>query len=266
MNDLNKPVAYDAEGKPLYHHPPEEVKNVQPADKVDSHVTTRPETIEGQNFNPQLRSQYANEPKVVHAERPLEPELFEISDDLKIKHELSKQKYPFLNLSEGEYVILDIKRHPIGLLRPILVTTALLMVIFSAIVAYPSTSIASLGFLFPASTLLFLMLLFALLVALAGAVSIWVYLQNHFFMTNESVVQQIQDSLLSRHEQTVSLGSIEDASFRQTGILQTALNYGTIRLSTEGEETTYIFHYVNQPKNRLLFLTMLLRPLRMVVQ
>jgi uncharacterized membrane protein YdbT with pleckstrin-like domain len=73
-------------------------------------------------------------------------------------------------------------------------------------------------------------------------------------MTNESVIQEIQHSLFSRHEQTVSLGSIEDASFRQSGILQTLLNYGTVRLSTEGEETTYRFSYVTNPRRHVSIL------------
>ena len=97
-------------------------------------------------------------------------------------------------------------------------------------------------------------LLFCVLVVLGGATALWVYLQNQFYMTNESVIQEIQESLFSRHEQTVSLGSIEDASFRQSGILQTMFDYGTIRLSTEGDETTYIFHYVTNPKRQIAIL------------
>ena len=73
-------------------------------------------------------------------------------------------------------------------------------------------------------------------------------------MTNESVIQEIQHSLFSRHEQTVSLGSIEDASFKQSGVLQLMMNYGTVRLSTEGEETTYRFTYVTNPRNHVAIL------------
>jgi len=35
------------------------------------------------------------------------------------------------------------------------------------------------------------------------------------------------------------------------GIIQMIFNYGTIRLSTEGEETTYIFHFVANPKHQI---------------
>jgi hypothetical protein len=54
-----------------------------------------------------------------------------------------------------------------------------------------------------------------------------------------------------RKEQTVSLANIEDASFDQHGIIPTLLNYGSIRLSTEGDETTYRFTYVSNPKKQI---------------
>ena len=68
------------------------------------------------------------------------------------------------------------------------------------------------------------------------------------------MIQEIQHSLFVHREQTVSLGSIEDASFKQEGILQTLLNYGRIRLSTEGEETTYRFEYVSNPRKQVAIL------------
>jgi hypothetical protein len=45
-----------------------------------------------------------------------------ISDELREKHDQSVRRYPFLNLSEGEYVILDMKRHPMGMIIPIALT------------------------------------------------------------------------------------------------------------------------------------------------
>ena len=85
-------------------------------------------------------------------------------------------------------------------------------------------------------------------------IAIWVYMQNRFFLTNESVIQEIQISLFSKREQTVSLMNIEDSSYSQKGILQTLFNYGSIRLSTEGDETTYRFNYVADPKNQVAVL------------
>ena len=270
-----QPVAYDSEGRPLYLHPPEpelversqaveeaaqKAKAVNdgldnmPIGQTSSHVTSRPSDNQEHNFDPRIRSQYANEPKVVHTGRSLEPKAFTMSDKLREKHERSRKRYPFFYLSHGEYVILDIKRHPIGMIFPILLTLVVILAILGFAAIYPSIS-SSVGMLMPEPSAMFGMaLLLSLIVTLGGASVLWVYLQNQFFMTNESVIQEIQESLFSRHEQTVSLGSIEDASFRQSGIMQTIFNYGTIRLSTEGEETTYIFSYVSNPKRQIAIL------------
>ena len=112
-----QPAAYDTEGRPLYHHPP--VTPQQPS----SVVTSKPDAYEGNNFNPKIRTQYANEPDLVHASRPIEPTVPEVSDALKRKHEESVRQYPFLNLSAGEFVMLRIRRHPIGLIIPVFFTT-----------------------------------------------------------------------------------------------------------------------------------------------
>lgn len=257
-----QPAYYDANGQPVYTAPQITiVQNVpQPAAPVTppaepqeptkaSHVTAAPESHEGQSFDPQMRVQYANEPRVVHTTRPLEPEERPISDELREKHEESKRRYPHLNLSEGEVVLLDIKRHPIGLFLPLSAGGVVALAIVAVLILYPSDAemfgLPSFGaFVFIAALLL-------ILVGIGTYIAVWVYLKNQFYMTNESVVQEIQHSLFSKHEQTVSLGSIEDASFKQNGIIQTMLNYGTIRLSTEGEETTYRFSFVENPRDQV---------------
>lgn len=165
-------------------------------------------------------------------------------------HEESLSNYPHLNLSEGEFVIMSLRRHPIGLLVPGLMTGLLLLMLVAVLIVYPSGDTSSaLPIALPSFDMILMpILLLMLLVGIGGAVAIWVYLQNQFYLTNESVIQEIQSGLFSRHEQTASLGSIEDASYKQNGLLQTMLDYGTIRLSTEGEETTYRFSYVANPR------------------
>ena len=90
-----------------------------------------------------------------------------------------------------------------------------------------------------------------LLTGIGGYIAYWVYTANKFFLTNESVIQEIQLGLFTHHEQTVSLANVEDASYDQHGIIQMMFNYGSIRLSTEGEETTYRFSFVANPKQQI---------------
>jgi uncharacterized membrane protein YdbT with pleckstrin-like domain len=89
------------------------------------------------------------------------------------------------------------------------------------------------------------------LIGLGVYIVVWVYQNNKFFLTNESVIQEIQTTLFAHNEQTVSLSNIEDASYTQHGLVQQLLGYGSIRLSTEGDETTYRFHYVTNPKKHI---------------
>lgn len=249
-----EPAAYDAQGRPLYYQEPtrQPVAAAQPT----SLVSSKPKSYEGHDFDPKIRAQYANEPDFVHTTRAVEPTVPGISEELQRKHDVSVRRFPSLNLSEGEFVILQIRRHPIGLLIPTFLTALSVVVLMTFAFLVPdfystmeSTSASALAA--SEGPVVSILLLLALLSVAFGGASIWVYQKNQFFLTNESVIQEIQISLFSRREQTVSLGSIEDASFRRQGVLQHLFNYGTMRLSTEGEETTYRFAFVEDPKKQV---------------
>lgn len=227
-HDYSKPVAYDAQGNPLYAHPP-----AQPA----APAPTEP----------------APAPQVVHMARAHEPVKVELSPQTVARHQESKRVFPFLNLSEGEYVIRAVRRHPIGLIIPIVVGTALIALSLTLALNYASFAefFNLTGAAADPATAMVPILLFCALVGLGMYVAYFVYVNNKFFLTNESVIQEIQTSLFSRHEQTVSLANIEDASYVQGGVIQHMFNYGSIRLSTEGDETTYRFSYVAGPKEHV---------------
>lgn len=191
-------------------------------------------------------------PQFVHFSRAVNPAEQPLTPELQAKHDESVKKYPFLNISEAEYVISAVRRHPIGLALP--VTLAVILVAFTAsIMINYSMMMDSLGIYNPPSFggVLLIGSLFILLVLMGLYISVWIYRSNRFFLTNESVIQEIQTGLFSHHEQTVSLVNIEDASYRQHGIFQLIFNYGSIRLSTEGDETTYRFYYVANPKEQI---------------
>lgn len=248
--DYSQPVAYDKDGRPLYAHPPaQQLTSQQP-----SHVSAAPEAHPGHNFDPRTRVQYANEPGVRHVSRAVDPPRLPVSEENQRRHEESKRHYPSLNLSEGEFVITAVRRHPIGLVIPAFATVLSIVMVYvlaGIFIASAPAGQAALSNAPSAADIIVFASLVALLFGLFGYIYIWVYLQNKFFMTNESVIQEIQHSPFSKHEQTVSLGSIEDASYKQHNVIQTIFNYGTIRLSTEGEETTYRFHYVANPKQQI---------------
>lgn len=224
-----RPVAYDANGQPLYAAP---VEPVSPA-------PAQPAAMPSQ---------------VVHVARATEPIAVEVSEETKRRHDESMKQFPSLNLSDHEYIISAIRRHPIGMFAPLIATALSLSMMFILIFNYPFIS-ELLGL--PMSTygsVLTIGILLAVLFMAGGYLAVWVYMNNRFFLTNESVIQEIQLSVFVHKEQTVSLMNIEDASYSQKGPLQVLLNYGSIRLSTEGEETTYRFDYVANPKVQIAIL------------
>ncbi len=197
-------------------------------------------------------------PQTVYMTRPMDPRPAQISEEARARSEESKKKYPSLNISEGEYIISAIKRHPIGLFS-IWIVVGIVMVVLIAILGIftsyrDSIDLTGVSQLPPTAAIGFLVAILAAITLLGGMIATIIYNGNKFFLTNESVIQEIQTSLFAKREQTVSLGNIEDASYHQDGIIPTIFGYGAIRLSTEGDETTYRFNFVSNPKHQIAML------------
>lgn len=195
-------------------------------------------------------------PQIVYVTRPHEPIQPKLSDEQRRRHEESKQKYPDLNLSKGEYVISAIHRHPIGLVYIWAIVGFIIFLVFIATYALAgsSTLSASGDPLFKPKILAIPAVLITALVLLFGFIATIIYQANRFYLTNESVIQQIQTGIFVKREQTISLENIEDASYNQHGILPHLFNYGLLRLSTEGDETTYRFNYASNPRKQIAIL------------
>ena len=209
--------------------------------QTQSHVTIQPGMQPGQNYDPRIRSQYANEPGVIHTTRPYNPVVGEPSAEAIRRHQESRERYPFLNLSAGEYVILEVHRHPIGMLAQIFISIIAIILLLSLMILYPSIAETVVEADMPSQAVVVPAILgLCGIIAVISYIAAWVYMRNTFFLTNESVIQELQFSLLSHKEQR---------------LLQVMFDYGSIRLSTEGEESTYRFHYVASPKQQTAILS-----------
>lgn len=227
--DYSKPVAYDTEGRPLYLHPPE--GESKESDGVTAH----------------------DEVAVVQVTRTSDPVAVTVSPEMQVRNEQSKKKYPFLNLSAGEYVVLEVTRTifaPIVIVLGTVLAVCVVVLLWWYVMVHPGSTTPIVN---PeaASSVSMFALGMAVLAKIFGWVAYTVFKGNKFFLTNESVIQEIQTALLAQKEQTINLENIKDASFTQHGIIPTLLNYGTLHLSTEGDEQEYRFSYVNNPKQQI---------------
>ena len=246
-------LGYDMNGQPLYGTP--KTGASQPSAPVNDPRSSQPAPPPNNGLQPAglgVGDESQPQTHYVHFSRAIAPEEQPISPEIKAKHDESVQRFPWLNLSDGEYVISAVRRHPIGLFLPLFIGIFLIGIILSLAINYPYIMSSS-GVLSPPDPgmVMVIAILLSTLIAAGTYIAVWVYQANRFFLTNESVIQEIQTSLLSKHEQTVSLANIEDASYQQHGVLQSLFDYGAIRLSTEGDETTYRFSYVSHPKNQI---------------
>ena len=159
----------------------------------------------------------------------------------KIRHERSKKDFPMLNLEDDEYVEYAFKRANICLMLIMAGTGIGVIIILLGflLVLLGQSMIDEMGKKF-----LFIML-FALFasVIIIRIVAIKTYRGNRLFITNQRVVQHLMTSLVSSSVNAIDLTGVEDVSFHQDGILPRIFHYGTLRLATVGDETTYTFKY-----------------------
>lgn len=159
----------------------------------------------------------------------------------KIRHERSKKDFPKLKLEDDEYVEFAFSRAKVCLLMIIVGVAVGLGLILCAFlfVLLGQEALDEMGrrFLF---IILFALLASALII---GMIALRIYNGNKLFITNKHVMQFIMESLVSSSVNIIDLSSIEDASFKQDSLMQRIFHYGTFRLSTVGDETTYTFKY-----------------------
>lgn len=202
-------------------------------------------------------------PQPTYYTRPVVPAAPFVPPEIQEKHEQSKKRYPMLNLSEGEYVIGHVRRHPIALVKIWgLVALGIVLIIGSLFLftAGSSSDLSDTGTVaantlsIPPALLALISITTIFVAAVMGMVGTWVHRANNMYLTNESVIQNIQMTPFAHRTQTVSLGNIEDASFAKPGIFATIFDYGEVRLSTEGDETTYRFPYAINPNKQVALL------------
>ena len=177
-----------------------------------------------------------------------------MKDDLKkLRHERSKLDYPGLKLEQKEYVELAIRRTKFGLwLIWALVVAGFVGVTIMIIWLAATGQTSAIGLNEAAQHYLYV-LLFGLyaVILLAGAIGTYVYSGNRMYITNRRIFQISTTHLLSRSTNVIDLVSIEDVSFTQKGLLPYLFRYGTIRMATIGDETTYTFKYIDKPSDEM---------------
>ena len=161
-----------------------------------------------------------------------------------------------ISLETGERIVLEIKRTkiiPILIFAGACLASILLFALYILINAGNS-------FVFALDTngRAFFLLVIAIVLGtvwIATLISLNVYITNKLFVTNKRLIQRVANSLFDTAMNVIDLVSVEDVSFKQAGLFEHLFEVGTLRMSTIGDETTYIFKYLDTPTDELETIT-----------
>jgi uncharacterized membrane protein YdbT with pleckstrin-like domain len=153
---------------------------------------------------------------------------------------------PLHVMSEGERVLCNIKRHPIGLVGVYAISGLLLVALFVAVgflpTLLPDMTSADKTYAFVAAISL------ASLIVLFAWIAVIIYKGNRWVVTSDSITQIQQISLFKKQTSQLSLENLEDVTFEQNNILQTIFGYGTLKVETAGEHSKFQFPFCPNPK------------------
>ena len=245
-------VGVDADGQPLY-------RKVDRTSNDPANTSVEPSASANQ---PARAKKHAPEPKGMAARmasldgvceahnsdylyKALDPEL------VRLRHEQSQEQFPDIQFMDKEFVIKVVHRHPIGVAVIWLVSaliTTLLVGIWAMLIIQNSSSNVVHQDLFSMSTGMIIIGSIISIAIIFAIIFSRVYRANCLIVTTERVVQIISNSLFDTKRQTIDLGWIEDVSYHQKGFFASTIGYGSVRLSTIGDETTYYFVYSPDPQ------------------
>lgn len=174
----------------------------------------------------------------------------------KVQHARSAKDFPEIDLEQDEYVVLYIKRSRIGLAF-IWAVVAIMVVAMSLVLIFFVNSDASLDNtvfqMNDAASHYFRLIIFILYVLFffGGFVAQNIYDSNYIYVTNRRIIQKSRSTIFANSTNIIELRRIEDVSFHQSSLVDHICNFGTLRMSTVGEETTYTLKYVDTPHDEV---------------
>ena len=174
-----------------------------------------------------------------------------------IRSAKSAKQYTDVDLEKDEYVVLCLERSRIGIIGIWCCVGVIILVLCLTLIAVIGNgeTIAALSYIKLNEQMLhglrvLMFALFALIIA-AGFIGQYIYNGNKMYITNMRVIQKIRNSLFSNSTNIIDLKRIEDVSYKQVSLTDHLFRFGTLRLSTVGEETTYTFPMLDTPRDEV---------------
>lgn len=156
-------------------------------------------------------------------------------------------------LSQGEDVVQEIKKHPVGITFNLLIGASIIVVILAvSAIAYGflrsadsnvgNTNTNAYGLL-----ILLISIVLSAGVLIATLINIYLYKMNSLIVTTEKVAQIVYKNIFDRKVVQLSIERVQDVTVSQVGVLPRIFKYGTITIETAGEQEDCIFTFAPNP-------------------
>lgn len=158
--------------------------------------------------------------------------------------------HPMVVMQPGEQVLLELKRHPYGIIGMYIGGGFAITIIAALAVAL----VPNLQTQYNVQNIELWAYLLLGIISLGVAVALWiatsVYWQNRWIVTTDSITQITQNSLLGRQVSQLSMDNLEDVTVQQDGAMAHMFNFGTLRVETAGERSKFFFVYCPNPNEQ----------------
>lgn len=163
-----------------------------------------------------------------------------------------KRFFKLIEFDDSEQLVLEIRKHPFGLLLIIgggLLLTLVVAFVPMLIAMFADSEEITGGQ--STNTIQQILAGVSLLLGLGGLIitliSAILYVNNVILVTTEKVAQILYLSLFNRKISQLSIGDVQDVTVSQRGIFPHLFNYGTLVVETAGEQQNYTFTFVPDP-------------------
>ncbi|HEX7368573.1 MAG TPA: PH domain-containing protein, partial [Candidatus Saccharimonadales bacterium] len=153
---------------------------------------------------------------------------------------------PLEVLSSGERTVMELKRHPFGLIG-VYFSSAVVVLILLAAAFSASRYLTSLTPQDRSGIVIGLFVLIAITL-LYMYISVTVYKGNRWIVTTDSITQVKQAGLFHKQTSQLSLANLEDVTFEQSSVIQSMFHFGTLRVETAGEHSKFVFPFCPAPE------------------
>lgn len=161
----------------------------------------------------------------------------------------NKNKHHGIEMTNGESIVLEIKKHPVGalfiLLTGFVISLSTFLVSIFIFSFLRSSSDDSLNNYAAFSIVIGIVI--ALIVMVISLINMYLYNQNKLILSTDKIAQIEYTTIIDRKVVQLSIDRLQDVSVTQTGVFSRMFKYGTIIIDTAGEQEDCIFTYAPNP-------------------